>query len=100
MDLRDTLTWQLSVRHILELLHADYEDWYRRKKLSANSIEVFAEETDCVRGIPELAGNIRKQGDRSLNVGLCGTVVFVWRCERGSGEDEVHGEVLYGSRSS
>jgi hypothetical protein len=54
----------------LGALHADYEAWCLRKNYAAISADAFGDEFDCVRGIPELAGNIRKQGDRYYGIAL------------------------------
>jgi hypothetical protein len=59
----------------LEVLHADYEVWCMQKELSAVSADAFRDEFDNVREIPELAGNIRKQGNRYYGIALVDTNV-------------------------
>jgi hypothetical protein len=54
----------------LDVLHADYEDWCMGKCFTAHSAEAFAEEYDGVRWLPELAGNIEKQGNRYFGIAL------------------------------
>ena len=54
----------------LEVLHTDYEVWCMQKELTAASMEAFAEEFDRVREVPELAGNIKKRGNRYYGIKL------------------------------
>jgi hypothetical protein len=59
----------------LEVLHADYEVWCMQTGLTSVSAEAFRDEFDNVREIPELAGNIRKQGNRYYGISLVDTKV-------------------------
>jgi|KBSSwiStaDraftv2_1062776.scaffolds.fasta_scaffold100575_5 hypothetical protein len=59
----------------LEVLHADYEAWCTEMELTTASMEAFADEFDRVREIPELAGNIRKRGNRYYGIKLADTTV-------------------------
>ncbi len=54
----------------IEELHADYTLWCAENELRAGSIALFEEEFDRVRDLPDLAGKIRKFGDRYYGVGL------------------------------
>ena len=54
----------------LQELHGDYECWCAEWKCRARSIAQFEEELDHVRGLPDLAGKIRKFGDRYYGVKL------------------------------
>jgi hypothetical protein len=51
-------------------LHADYEVWCIGKNMSAAKCDVFGEEFDRVRDVPELAGKIRKFGSRYYGIRL------------------------------
>jgi hypothetical protein len=55
------------------VLHADYEVWCMQTGLTSVSAEAFRDEFDNVREIPELAGNIRKQGNRYFGITLVDT---------------------------
>jgi cell division protein FtsB len=57
----------------IEALHADYEVWCVGKNVSATS--AFSEEFDSVRAVPELAGKIRKFGNRYYGIRLVGSNV-------------------------
>jgi hypothetical protein len=59
----------------LDVLHADYEAWCMQMELLAGSMDAFAEEFDRIREIPELAGNIKKRGNRYYGIKLAGTTV-------------------------
>jgi hypothetical protein len=54
----------------IEELHADYALWCRAGGLHVTSIALFEQELDRVRELPDLAGKIRKFGDRYYGVGL------------------------------
>lgn len=54
----------------LEALHADYEVWCVGKDLQAMTVEAFADAFDDLREIPELAGNIKKIGNRYYGLRL------------------------------
>ena len=54
----------------IEELHADYALWCAESGLRPGSVALFEQEFDRVRGLPELAGKIRKFGDRYYGVGL------------------------------
>ncbi|MFN0217351.1 MAG: hypothetical protein ACKVP4_00910 [Hyphomicrobium sp.] len=56
----------------IEELHADYAHWCAERGLRAGSIALFEDEFDRVRHLPDLAGKIRKFGDRYYGVGLVG----------------------------
>ncbi len=51
-------------------LHADYALWCADNALRAAPTALFEAEFDRVRGLPELAGKIRKFGDRYYGIGL------------------------------
>lgn len=51
-------------------LHADYALWCADNALRAASIALFEAEFNRVRGLPELAGKIRKFGGRYYGIGL------------------------------
>jgi hypothetical protein len=51
-------------------LHADYEVWCIGKNMSAAKCDAFGEEFDRVREVPELAGKIRKFGNRYYGIRL------------------------------
>jgi hypothetical protein len=55
---------------MLEALQADYEAWCAAQEMEASSERVFAEELDRLRGIPEIAGNIKKRGNRYYGIKL------------------------------
>ena len=54
----------------LQELHGDYECWCAGWKCRARSIAQFEQELDHVRGLPELAGKIRKFGNRYYGIQL------------------------------
>jgi hypothetical protein len=54
----------------IEELHADYEVWCLGKGLRAGACETFAQEFDRVREVPQLAGKIRKFGNRYYGIRL------------------------------
>ena len=54
----------------IEELHADYALWCAERESRAASKALFEEEFDRVRGLPDLAGKIRKFGGRYYGVGL------------------------------
>jgi hypothetical protein len=54
----------------LEALHADYEVWCVGKGLQAMTVEAFAESLDRMREVPELAGNIKRVGNRYYGLKL------------------------------
>ena len=54
----------------IEELHADYAAWCAERGLRAGSVAFFEAEFDRVRDLPDLAGKIRKFGDRYYGVGL------------------------------
>lgn len=56
----------------LDALHADYEVWCMGKSVVAAPLEVFGDEFDRVRDVPELAGKIRKFGSRYYGIRLSG----------------------------
>ena len=51
-------------------LHADYALWCADNALPAAPTAHFEAEFDRVRGLPDLAGKIRKFGDRYYGIGL------------------------------
>jgi hypothetical protein len=59
----------------LEVLHADYEVWCSGRELKAMTVEAFAEAFDLMREIPEVAGNIKKFGNRYYGIKLVDTKV-------------------------
>jgi hypothetical protein len=59
----------------LEVLHADYEVWCMQEGMTAVSADAFRDEFDNVREIPELAGHIKKQGNRYYGIALVDTKV-------------------------
>lgn len=54
----------------LDALHADYADWCAAIHTGADAITIFAAELDRVRKMPELAGTIRKFGNRYYGLRL------------------------------
>ena len=54
----------------LEALHADYEVWCIGKELQTMEVEAFADTFDRLREVPELAGNIKKIGNRYYGLRL------------------------------
>jgi hypothetical protein len=54
----------------LEALHADYDAWCAQNEMGASSERAFAEEFDRLRGIPEIAGNVKKRGNRYYGIKL------------------------------
>jgi hypothetical protein len=54
----------------IEELHADYVRWCGECGQRAASISLFEEDLDRVRSMPELAGKIRKFGDRYYGIEL------------------------------
>ena len=54
----------------IEELYEDYQLWCVDQGLRARSISLFENEFDHVRGLPELAGKIRKFGNRYYGLGL------------------------------
>jgi hypothetical protein len=59
----------------LEVLHADYEVWCSGRELKAMTVEAFTEAFDLMREIPEVAGNIKKFGNRYYGIKLVDTKV-------------------------
>jgi len=59
----------------LEVLQADYEVWCTGRELKAETVEAFAETFDHMREIPEVAGNIKKLGNRYYGIKLVDTKV-------------------------
>jgi hypothetical protein len=59
----------------LEVLYADYEVWCSGRALKAMTVEEFAEAFDRMREIPEVAGNIKKFGNRYHGIKLVDTKV-------------------------
>jgi len=51
-------------------LHADYEAWCARKRLTPLRRDAFAEDFDAVRDMPEMTGKIRKFGTRYYGIRL------------------------------
>ena len=51
-------------------LHLDYVQWCDERRCRATPVNDFEKEFDRVRALPELAGKIRKFGDRYYGVGL------------------------------
>jgi hypothetical protein len=56
----------------LENLHQDYVHWCGETRWRAASREAFEREFDDVRELPDLAGKIRKFGDRYYGIALVG----------------------------
>ena len=54
----------------IEELHSDYVFWCREGALQAAPMLPFEAELDRVRNLPELAGKIRKFGDRYYGIAL------------------------------
>jgi len=54
----------------IEVLHADYELWCAENRLRGMSVRAFGDEFDRVRDMPELAGKIRKFGNRYYGIRL------------------------------
>lgn len=54
-------------------LHADYLLWCRQRGVLAAAAEFFEDAFDRIRALPELAGKIRKFGDRYYGIGLVRT---------------------------
>ena len=54
----------------IDELHADYAAWCAERGLRAGSVAEFEAEFDRLRDLPDLAGKIRKFGDRYYGVGL------------------------------
>ena len=54
----------------IDELHADYEVWCFGKGLRATALGDFANEFDRVREVPQLAGKIRKFGNRYYGIRL------------------------------
>jgi hypothetical protein len=76
-----------------EVMHADFEVWCMQMGSAPVSADAFTDEFDNVREIPELAGNIRKQGNRyhgiirvdtKVAIG-CGTHHGYWKPSRSGG---------------
>ena len=59
----------------IETLHADYEVWCVSKNVKASACQHFRDEFDRVRSVPELAGKIRKFGNRYYGIRLVGSNV-------------------------
>jgi hypothetical protein len=59
----------------IEALHADYEVWCVGKNAKASACSHFQDEFDRVRAVPELAGKIRKFGNRYYGIRLVGSNV-------------------------
>jgi hypothetical protein len=76
-----------------EVLHVDIEVWCMQMGSAPVSADAFTDEFDNVREIPELAGNIRKQGNRYHGITLvdtkvaigCGTHHGYWKPSRSVG---------------
>jgi hypothetical protein len=56
-------------------LHEDYLKWCRMKQLRGSSLDQFAEEFDGLREMPEVAGKIRKFGNRYYGITLVQTSI-------------------------
>lgn len=54
----------------IDEIHADYEVWCFGKGLRATALDEFANEFDRVREVPQLAGKIRKFGNRYYGIQL------------------------------
>lgn len=54
----------------ISALYQDYAEWCAEAASRAASISLFEDEFDRVRGLPDLAGKIRKFGDRYYGVAL------------------------------
>jgi len=54
----------------IEELYADYAAWCAERGVRAGSVVFFEAEFDRLRALPDLAGKIRKFGDRYYGVGL------------------------------
>jgi hypothetical protein len=54
----------------VEALHADYQSWSTQRGMVTMTLEVFADTFDRVREMPELAGKIRKFGNRYYGIRL------------------------------
>ena len=63
----------------LETLFADYEVWCFTTDERALSRDAFAEELDQLRAVPELAGKIRKTGNRYYGIRLLAARALVER---------------------
>jgi len=64
-----------TIATTLEILHADYEVWCSDRELKALTVEEFAETFDRMREMPEVAGNIKKSGNRYYGIKLVDTKV-------------------------
>ena len=60
---------------VLEALHADYEAWCTGKRCEAGSRRRLRKKFDRLREIPELAGNIKKRGNRYYGIELVESMV-------------------------
>jgi hypothetical protein len=58
----------------VEALHGDYQDWASEIGRPQMTVQVFRNEFDRVREMPELAGKIRKFGDRYYGIRLVARV--------------------------
>ena len=67
-------------------LHADYEVWCVGKDVNASHCAAFSDEFDRVRAVPELAGKIRKFGNRYYGIRLVGSNVA--RLDRARNREE------------
>lgn len=67
----------------MQELHDDYQIWCVRNALRTLSVSDFAEEFDRVRDMPELAGKIRKFGNRYYGMALVEHASPVARLKRG-----------------
>lgn len=54
----------------IDELHSDYATWCAERSVRAGSVAFFEAEFDRLRALPDLAGKIRKFGDRYYGVGL------------------------------
>jgi hypothetical protein len=54
----------------VEALHADYQEWASEVSRPQMSAQAFRDEFDRVRDMPELAGKIRKFGNRYYGIRL------------------------------
>jgi hypothetical protein len=70
-----TVPTEATTATTLDVLHDDYDAWCTGNGLQAISRDAFADEFDRLREIDELAGNIRKVGNRYYGIKLTDTKV-------------------------
>jgi hypothetical protein len=70
-----TVPTEATTATTLDVLHDDYDAWCTGNGLQAISVDAFADEFDRLREIDELAGNIRKVGNRYYGIKLTDTKV-------------------------